>query len=79
MKWIKLDGFNQPEGATVLRWNDYFDGKEDGYWYEVGDFHNEVFYSSDKFLGNKRLKRNISELMGDDACYLELWKIEEAE
>lgn len=44
MKWTKLDGFNQPNGFVLIRWDDEFDGKWDGHLYCLGVFANETFY-----------------------------------
>lgn len=95
MKWTKLDGFNQPNGATLMRWDDYFDGKESGYQYAVGNYENECFYFLSTFnhecvddfdsaffkfhLHENGMHLHISKLMDDDAYFLNLIDNEDSE
>lgn len=80
MKWTKLDGFNQPNGLTLMRWNDYFDdGKVDGYKYALGNYANETLYFYNVYYTNKVHQLHITQLMDDDACFLDLENCEEPE
>lgn len=77
MKWTKLDGFNQPKGLTLMRWNDHYDDKADGYLYAVGHFENECLYYYSNFYGNEIRQFHIMELMNDDACFVNLENFED--
>lgn len=80
MKWTKLDGFNQPNGLTVMRWaKDYEECEIENWYCVVGQYRDEKFYYQFQYNKDELVISSISELMYDEAEWICLEEYEEPE
>ena len=82
MKWTKLDGFNQPNGLTVMRWAKWDEEEEEGsinYYCVVGEYQNEKFQYKFQYNKDELVTDSMSELMYSEAEWICLENYEEPE
>jgi len=81
MKWTKLDGFNQPNGLTVMRWT-IWDSEEEGsiiWYYLIGNYQDEKFQHKFQYNQDELVIHSILELMYNEAEFICLENYEEPE